>query len=306
MTSEKTTYSPEESVRMARHVTWVGFWINAALGLAKVLGGIFTRSSALIADGVHSFSDFLSDIIVIVMVGIARKAPDDDHQFGHGRYEALATILLAIVLMAVAAGIFYDGVVKIIAVVHGQVLPRPGIAALVIIIISIGAKEWLYHYTRGVGEKIHSDAVVANAWHHRSDSFSSIATLIGVGGAIFLGESWRILDPIAAAVVAIFIFAVGIQLARPALGELLGVALPEDDIVKIENAIKSTPYVKAFHHLRTFKSGSDIYVEVHIKLDPEMPLRDAHAIATATEKNIAAAFDGTHVYVTTHIEPYAG
>lgn len=296
--------SPEEAVKEARHVTWVGFWINAALGVAKVVGGIFTRSSALVADGVHSFSDFLSDIIVIVMVGIARKAPDKDHQFGHGRYEALATIMLSIVLIVVAGGIFYDGVERIISVIHGEVLPRPGIAALVILAVSIISKEWLYHYTRRVGERIKSEAVIANAWHHRSDSLSSIATLIGVAGAIFLGESYRILDPIAAAVVSIFIFVVGVKMAKPALGELLGASLPDSDIDAIKKAIDSTPGVKAWHHLRTFKSGTDSYVEVHIKVNPDMTIRDAHAIATQTERNIESALQDSNVHATTHIEPF--
>lgn len=295
---------PDEAVKMARHVTWVGFWLNALLGIAKVVGGIFTRSSALVADGVHSFSDFFSDIIVIVMVGIARKAPDKDHNFGHGRYEALATILLSVVLMGVAAGILYDGISRIIDVARGEALPRPGIAALIIIVASIISKEWLYHYTRRIGEKIHSDAVIANAWHHRTDSLSSIATFVGVAGAIFLGAPWRILDPIAASVVAVFIFVVGIKLAKPALGELLGVALPQSEVGKIEEAITSTPEVKAFHHLRTFKSGADTYVEVHIKVNPDITLREAHRIATETEHNISALFKGAHVYVTTHVEPY--
>lgn len=306
MDPEKHNISPDEAVKEARHVTWVGFWLNAALGVAKVVGGMFTRSSALVADGVHSFSDFLSDIIVIVMVGIARKAPDQDHQFGHGRYEALATILLSIVLMIVAGGIFYDGIERIIAVVHGEVLPRPGMAALIILFASIVSKEWLYHYTRRVGEKIHSEAVIANAWHHRSDSFSSIATLIGVGGAIFLGDSWRILDPIAAAVVSIFIFVVGVKMARPALAEMLGASLPGNDVKAIEKAIMETDGVMAFHRLRTFKSGIDNYIEVHIKVDPDITLRAAHAIATETEHNIARALGDNRVYVTTHVEPYEG
>lgn len=297
-------FSPEGAVKEARHVTWVGFWINALLGVAKVVGGIFTRSSALVADGVHSFSDFFSDIIVIVMVGIARKAPDKEHQFGHGHYEALATILLSLVLIAVAGGIFYDGLERILSVIHGEELPKPGIAALIILIASIASKEWLYHYTRRVGERIKSEAVIANAWHHRSDSFSSIATLIGVAGAIFLGEPYRILDPIAAAVVAVFIFVVGVKMAKPALGELLGAALPEEDIDAIKKAIEETPGVKAWHHLRTFKSGVDSIVEVHIKVDPDMPIREAHAIATQTEHNIQTAMGGSTAHVNTHIEPY--
>lgn len=301
---ENRMVSPTKAVRVARHVTWVGFWINAALGVAKIIGGITGRSAALIADGVHSFSDFVSDIIVIVMVGISHKRPDRDHQYGHGRYEALATLLLAIILIFVAAGIAYDGVTRIIQVINGAVLPRPGGIALIIIVISIVSKEWLYHYTRRAGERIHSDAVVANAWHHRSDAFSSIATLIGVTGAMFMGDKWRVLDPIAAIIVGIFILVVGIRMASPALGEMLGAALPPDQLKILGKALDDTPGVLAWHRMRTFKSGNDAYVEVHIKVDPDINVRQAHGIASLAERNMSRSLEGLETHLTTHIEPY--
>ena len=293
----------QEAVLRARRVTWVGFWVNAVLGLAKVVGGVFGRSSALIADGIHSFSDFLSDIVVIIMVGVAHKRPDVDHQFGHGKYETLATVILALVLAGVAIGILIDSIDRIILVCHGGVIPRPAGIALAIIAVSIIAKEWLFHYTYRVGEEIRSDAVKANAWHHRSDAFSSIATLIGVAGAMFLGEQWRILDPISALIVSVIIGVVSVRMLRPAISELLGGSLSPGDNALIEKAISGTGGVRSWHHLRTFKSGNDAYVEVHIKVDPEMNVRDAHAIATATEDNIKAALPKLSVYVTTHIEP---
>lgn len=292
-----------EAVKIARHVTWVGFWINAVLALAKVLGGIFGRSSAMIADGVHSFSDFLSDIIVIIMVGVARKSPDKGHQFGHGHYEALATVILSLSLMAVAVGILVDGIDRIVQFSEGEVLPRPANGALIIIFVSIVAKEWLYHYTRRVGLRIHSDAVVANAWHHRSDAFSSVATLMGVACAMFLGEKWRVADPIAALLVSVFIGAMAVRLLGPALGELLGRSLPPADCQAIEQAVNETEGVKSWHCLRTFKSGNDAYVEIHIKVDPDINVRVAHNIASITEINIKLALPGKNVHVTTHIEP---
>lgn len=297
--------SPEaaEAVREARHVTWVGFWINAVLCFAKVAGGIFGRSSALIADGIHSLSDFLSDIVVIIMVGVARKRPDDNHQFGHGRYEAFATIILSLALMAVAAGILVDSIDKIQFIYNGGIIPRPANIVLVIIGISILSKEWLYHYTSRVGRRIHSEAVIANAWHHRSDAFSSVTTFAGVAGAMFLGEKWRILDPVAALVVSVIIAVVSVRMLYPALGELLGRSLPQKDCIRIENAIKETHGVRGYHRLRTFKSGNDAYVEVHIKVDPEMNVRDAHRIATLTENNIKKTLPDMSVYATTHIEP---
>ena len=291
------------AVDEARRVTWVGFWINAVLGLAKVVGGLFGRSSALIADGIHSFSDFLSDIVVIIMVGIARKRPDVNHQFGHGRYEALATIILSLALMAVAVGILVDSIDRILFIYNGGVIPRPSGVALIIIGISIISKEWLYHYTCRVGRRIHSDAVIANAWHHRSDAFSSVTTFAGVAGAMFLGDKWRILDPIAALVVSGLIAVISIKMLYPALGELLGRALPQEDCTRIEEAISDTEGVKGWHRLRTFKSGNDAYVEVHIKVDPEMNVRKAHDIATLTESNIRNTLPGMSVYATTHIEP---
>lgn len=298
--------SGKDAVRIARKVTWVGFTINAILGVAKIAGGIFGRSSALIADGIHSFSDFLSDIIVIVMVGISHKHPDNSHQFGHGRFETLATILLSLILLIVGGGIFYEGIDKVISVANGAVLPRPGFITIIILLASIGSKEWLYHYTRHAGEKIRSEAVVANAWHHRSDSFSSIATLIGVVGAMCLGEKWRVLDPIAAMVVAVFIVVVALKMAKPAIDEILGASLPKDIREEIERVIKETPGVDHWHCLRTFKSGNDAYIEVHLKVNPEMNVRDAHKIATHAEQRIMRSIPNMAVHVTTHIEPDDG
>lgn len=297
-------FDAQQSVAIARRVTWIGFWVNAFLGVAKVVGGIFSRSSALVADGIHSFSDFFSDIIVIMMVGIAHKKPDKHFQFGRGRFEALATVLLSLILMIVAVGIFYDGIVNVIKYCNGEVLPRPGWVALLIIILSVISKEWLYHYTRKAGEEIQSEAVIANAWHHRSDSFSSLATLVGVGGAMFLGDSWRVLDPIAAMVVGIFIIVVGVQLAKPALDEMLGASLPKDKKKALIRALKNTEGVLSYHEFKTFKSGNDGYVMVHIKVDPEITVREAHDIATHAEHNMRMAIEDMKIHPSTHIEPY--
>lgn len=296
--------STAQEVKIARHVTWVGFWINAILGILKVAGGIIGRSSALVADGIHSFSDFLTDIIVIVMVGKSRQAADRSHQFGHGRYETMATLLLALILIVVAVIIFADAVSVLRKVADGYTLPRPGMIALIILLLSIASKEWLFHYTKRAGERINSEAVIANAWHHRSDSFSSIATLVGVTAATFLGPQWRVLDPIAAMVVALFITGVSIRMIRPAAAELLGASLPPSSLDTIEKAINSTPGVMSYSCLRTFKSGNEAYVEIHVKVDPEINVEQAHKIATLAENNIAAALTPLQAHVTTHIEPF--
>lgn len=298
--------TPEEAVRVARHVTWVGFWWNAVLGAAKVAGGILGRSNALVADGIHSFSDFLSDVIVLVMVGIARRKPDAKYQYGHGKYETFATLLLSLVLALVAVGIFIEGFNDVRNALGGEALSRPGAIALILCVCSLGVKEWLYRYTRREGERINSGAVVANAWHHRSDAFSSVATLVGVVGAMFLGDKWRILDPVAAMVVAVMIIVVSVKMAIPAIMELLEIALPNDAENQIKKAIISTPGVKAFHHLRTRRNGSSVIVETHIKVDPNITVITAHNIASAVERNISDVFDKDSSIVTTHIEPYEG
>lgn len=294
------------SVKIARRATWVGFWVNAILGIAKVVGGIIGRSSALVADGIHSFSDFLSDIIIIVMIGKSRQAPDHSHQFGHGRYETMATLLLAVILLIVAILIFIDAVSVIRKVANGLELPRPGVIAIIILFLSIASKEWLFHYTRNTGKKIHSDAVIANAWHHRSDAFSSIATLIGVGAAFFLGPQWRVLDPIAAMIVAIFIAIVSFRMIKPAASELLGASLPSQTCQQIENTLTHTKGVKAWSCLRTFKSGNEAYVEVHILVDPKINVESAHKIASNAEANIIRLLAPLQARVTTHIEPFHG
>lgn len=305
-TKEEVTshVSNVEAISVARHVTWVGFWWNAFLGVIKVVGGIFSRSSALVADGIHSFSDFFSDIVVIMMVGISRKKPDKHYPFGHGRFEALATVILSLVLLLVAIGILYEGIVNIVEFAHGKILPKPGWIALLIIVISIITKEWLFHYTRNAGIRIKSEVVIANAWHHRSDSFSSIATLIGVGGAFFFGDSMRILDPIAAIVVGIFIIVVSIQLALPAIREMLGVSLPKEQKTAIIRALKHTPGVMSYQDFKTFKSGNDGYVMVHIKVDPDISVREAHHIASMAEHNMKMAVTDLNITASTHIEPY--
>lgn len=305
-TNPPSQISPRQSIRIARRVTWVGFWINAILGVAKIIAGILGRSGALIADGVHSFSDFASDLIVLLMVGISRRKPDTQHPFGHGKYETLATIILSAILIAVAGGIFWEGLRGTLDAIHGNTPPQPGLITLAICLLSILAKEWLYHYTVRAGRRIHSDAVIANAWHHRSDAFSSIATLIGIAGAIFLGPHWRILDPLAAMTVAVFIAVVGVRLAMPATRELLGVSLPPELLKTIQSTVASTDGVITYHHLRTAKSGADYIIDIHLKLDPTIPVTTAHSIATAVETNIRRALDADHIFVNTHIEPYLG
>ncbi len=293
------------AVREARRATWTGFWVNAALGVAKVWGGIAGRSGALFADGIHSFSDFITDAIVLAVVGIARRKPDDKYQYGRGKYETGATLLVSVILVVAAAGLFIDGLEKVIGWARGAELERPSALALAIIVVSIAAKEWLYRYTRAVGERIGSAVVVANAWHHRSDALSSVATLAGVAGALLLSPRWRVLDPLAVMVVAVFIAFVGIKMIIPAVKEFLEVSLPERELDEIKAIVASTPGVITFHRLRSRRNGSRFIVDLHIKVDPEISVSEGHATASRLERAITDAF-GRRGIINIHVEPYKG
>lgn len=289
--------------RKAARVTWVGFFINLILSAAKVAAGIVGRSSAMIADGIHSLSDFVTDLIVIVFIKISAKNEDSDHPYGHGKFETFASMLISFALFIVAIGIFYSGSVKIYEVLNGRTIERPTYLALVMAAVSIVVKEGLYWYTIIIGRKIDSPAVIANGWHHRSDAFSSIGTLIGISGAMFLGERWRILDPITSVIVGIFIIGVAYKLARPSIQELLEMSLPQEIEQNIEQKIQATPGVITFHHLRTRKNGNAFIIDMHIKVDARSSIVEAHDIATHVENNLKAAF-GKHTQVNVHIEPY--
>lgn len=297
--------TPRQCTRIARHVTWVGFWVNAALAVLKVLAGIFGRSSAMVADGVHSFSDFISDIIVIVFVGLSNRKADPGHQYGHGKYETFATMLLAAILATVGIAFLVDGIEQTVAAFQGARLERPTWLALGMAIASILSKEWLYRYTRRAGERIDSAVVVANAWHHRSDAMSSLATLVGIGGAMFFGVQWRVLDPIAAMVVSVFILIVAFQIGTPAIKELLEAALPAEIVSECYGIIGNTPGVEAFHRFASRRNGKRMITDFHIKVNPDITVRDAHSIATEVEHRLKARF-GRNMSVNIHVEPYAG
>ena len=289
--------------KKAAQVTWVGFFTNLLLSTAKIIAGVVGRSSAMIADGIHSLSDFITDFIVIIFIKISAKHEDNDHPYGHGKFETFATMLISFALFIVAIGIFYSGSVKIYEVLNGRTIERPTYLALIMAAVSIVVKEALYWYTIIIGRKIESPAVIANGWHHRSDAFSSIGTLIGISGAMFLGERWRILDPITSVIVGIFIIGVAYKLARPSIQELLEMSLPQEIERNIEQKIQETPGVITFHHLRTRKNGNTFIIDMHIKVDARSSIVEAHNIATQVENNLKAAF-GKRTQVNVHIEPY--
>lgn len=283
-------------------VTIVGSIVNFLLLVFKFFAGIAGHSAAMLADAVHSLSDFITDIVVIVFVRIAGKPEDKGHDYGHGKYETLATAIIGLLLLCVGFGIFWNGASSIYTFLQGGQLESPGVVALVAALVSIVSKEILYQYAVIQGKKLNSQAVVANAWHHRSDALSSIGTAIGIGGAILLGDHWRVLDPIAAVVVSFFIMKVSVQLLIPCVDELLEKSLPDDVEKEIEQTVLSFPGVSQPHHLRTRRIGSYYAIEIHVRMDGKITLEEAHGTATAIENKLKEMFGkGTHVGI--HVEP---
>ena len=282
--------------------TLAGSVINFLLLVLKFVAGILANSAAMLADAVHSLSDFVTDIIVVVFVHISSKPQDEDHSYGHGKYETLATAIIGALLMVVGAGIFYNGACDVWKVINGGTLSQPGYLALAAALISIVLKELLYRYTRMVGRTVQSSALEANAWHHRSDALSSIGTALGIGGAIFLGGSWRILDPIAAIVVSIFIIRVAYKLLTPCIDELLERSLPPETEKHILDIILATNEVTSPHHLCTRRIGNQIAIEVHVRMDGNTTLFHAHEVASGIERRLRNEF-GPNTHVGIHMEP---
>lgn len=283
-------------------VTIVGSVVNFLLLVFKFVAGILGNSAAMVADAVHSLSDFVTDVIVVVFVRISGKPEDKCHAYGHGKFETLATAVIGIILFFVGLGMFYSAATTIVDVVEGKTLEAPGMLALVAAVLSVLLKELLYRYTVYKGKNLDSQVVVANAWHHRSDAFSSVGTLVGISGAVFLGKSWRILDPIAAVVVSFFVIKVAIQLLKPCLDELLEKSLPAEVENKIIDIILSFPNVSSPHHLRTRRIGNLMAIEVHIRMDGNISLNESHDTATQIEQRLRQEFgDKTHIGI--HMEP---
>lgn len=283
-------------------VTLAGSIVNLLLLAFKFVAGFVGHSSAMIADAVHSLSDFITDVIVIVFVRIAGKPVDEDHEYGHGKYETLASVIVGIMLAVVGVGLAVNGVEKTIAFFKGESLESPGVIALVAALLSIFAKELLYQYTVIRGRKLNSPALVANAWHHRSDAMTSIATLIGIGGSMLLGQRWNVLDPLAAVVVSVFILKAAFSLMKPGVDELLEKSLPDKDKNEIAAIMTATPGVVAFHRLRTRRIGSKVAIDAHVKMDGSLSLRQAHDIASEIERSLKQRF-GPDTYIGIHMEP---
>ena len=288
--------------RRIYRITLTGSIVNILLLVFKFIAGILGNSTAMIADAIHSLSDFLTDIIVIVFVRLSSKPADHDHDYGHGKYETLATSVIGMALAVVAFMLGKDGIEKIIYALQGNQLESPGIIAFWAAILSIVLKEWIFRATRKVAKEENSKALEANAGHHRSDALSSIGTAVGIGGAVMLGNNWAILDPIAAIVVCILIIVTAFKIIRQASGELLEESLPKDIEDRIEQIAYQDPLVSDIHKLHTRRIGNIIAIEMHLRMPSDVTLAESHIHANSIEKSLKQEFgNGTHIML--HIEP---
>ncbi len=283
-------------------VTLVGSAANVLLTLFKFVAGIVGHSAAMTADAVHSLSDLLTDAVVLLFVHISGKPEDCDHDYGHGKYETLATTLIGVALAAVAVGIGYKAVASLLFWYRGGTLVAPGMLALWAALVSVLLKELVYQYTVRRGRTLNSPAVEANAWHHRSDALSSLGTLVGIGGAILLGDRWTVLDPLASLVVTLFILRVAWKLLKQGIDELLEASLPDEVERQILDIVATFPDVHDPHHLRTRRIGSRYAIELHIRMDGSLPLSTAHARTCEIEQALKAHF-GSTTHITLHVEP---
>lgn len=293
---------PKERARGIYKVTVAGSIVNFLLVAFKFLAGIFGHSAAMVADAVHSLSDLITDAIVVVFVYISNRPEDKDYDYGHGKYETLAAALVGVILLLVGLGVLWDGAGRILLVARGGVLESPGLIALWAALFSIASKELVFRYTIYKGRRLGSQAVVANAWHHRSDALSSVGTAVGIGGAILLGKSWTVLDPVAAVIVSLFIIKMAFQSLVPCIGELLEKSLPEETEKEIEGIVLSVDGVSEPHHLRTRRIGNHYAIEIHVRMDGRIPLFQAHQTATDIERKLKGLYgEDTHVGI--HVEP---
>ncbi len=289
-------------VTTAKKVTWVGFFVNLGLSVLKIIVGFFGKSTAMVADGFHSLSDFVTDVIVLFFIDLSGKDKDEKHKYGYGKYETFATLLISLILLFIGLGILYNGIMESIRFLKGENIPAPSILTLVAAFVSIALKEFLYQYTLKKGKKINNQAVIANAWHHRTDAFSSIGTAVGIGGAIFLGEQWRILDPLAGILVSILIIKVANEIGLPSANELLERALPKDIENKILEIVSAHPEVQYPHNLRTRKIGYLIALDMHIKMNKDLTFVRAHDVVTEVENDLKKHF-GEKTVISIHYEP---
>ena len=283
-------------------VTLVGSLGNVALLCFKFVAAIVGHSSAMMADAIHSLSDFITDVVVLVFVRMSAKPQDRTHDYGHGKFETFATFIIGVALVLVAAGVVVAAIKKVVLWAGGAELKAPGMLALWAALLSIVVKEALFRYTAIRGKALNSQAMIANAWHHRSDAFSSVGAAIGIGGSILLGNRWTVLDPVASVVVGLMLGRVAYQLLKTSVDELTESSLPEEVEQEIGDIIRSFPDIAEPHNLRTRRIGNRIAIEFHVRMDGNLPLRVAHDRASAIERKLKERF-GSSTHISIHTEP---
>lgn len=284
------------------HITLWGSAVNIGLTVLKFVAGILGCSAAMIADAVHSLSDLLTDFVVLLFVKISNRPADSEHPYGHGKYETLATSIVAIALFAAGGVLLAEGIEKMIASLRGETLNVPGQIALWAALISIVAKELIYQLTMRVARRVDSTALEANAWHHRTDALSSVATAIGIGGALLLGGKWAILDPLAAALVSIFILIAAVRLLHGAIQELLEKRLPEEVEKQICDIVAEDSEMSELHQLRTRRVGHVYSIEMHLRMHGNVSLYEAHRHTMLLEQRLRERF-GQDTLISIHLEP---
>ncbi len=294
----------QERTKSVIAVTTKGLIINFFLVLIKLVCGIFGRSSALIADAIHSLSDSVTDVFILIGFRFVDRPADSTHNYGHGKIETMITTLISLTVILAGLMILISGTKQVLTHYLGLIsLDQPRWIALVAAFISIIMKEFLYHITKKAGKTHKSDALVVNAWHHRSDSLSSVAAVLGIGGAMLFGEKAIILDPLAAVVVSMFVLAVGVNMLMNSVMELLETSLNKETNRKIHKIIVSADGVINSHKLKTRKVGNYIAIDVHIEVNPYLNVLQAHEIASDVEKKLKKEY-GDMSQISVHIEPF--
>ena len=292
----------DENTRKANNVTWLGLVINTVLTCFKFAAGVMGNSSAIIADAVHSFSDSSTDIVLLWGFRAANKPADKNHDYGHGKIETIVAAGIGLMLVFVGGRIFWKGAFDVAAFIKGEALPSPGWIAFVAAFVCVPVKEWLYQRTVKVARVVNSQALLANAWHHRTDAFSSLGVMFGIGGAILFGEKWAVVDPVAALIVSVIILKLAVKIVREATCELTDASLcdeVEEEILRIAESVEG---IKDPHNLRTRKIGKNIAIEFHVKVDPDLNIKQAHDMATEVEKRLRERF-GAEIFISVHVEP---
>ena len=283
-------------------ITWLGAFVNLLLVAVKFVAGIAGLSAAMVADAIHSLSDLATDAIVIIFVKLSNKPADSDHDYGHGKYETFATLIIGTLLAIVGIGMMWGGGEKILDILSGTMIPTPGWTAFAAGIASIVAKETIFQYTMHAARRTHSNTLAANAWHHRSDALSSVGTCAGIGGAIILGNDWVILDPLAAVVVSVIVTVSALKIMRTAVNELLEKSLPENIESDIIDIVDEDPLLQHVHHLRTRAIGSIYTIDMHVRMPGDMTLSEAHRHTILLEQRLRQAY-GKGTIINIHIEP---